>query len=213
MRLLTATLQRLFQFRLTLIALVIAGGWFPTVSCADMISHSVVRGSLNALTPYSYRLADALMRGIDIKVVNGDMDTIRSEPILPATFVNLTSLEPESVLGRVIAQQVASRFTQRGYRVVEAKLMRRELAMQDGTGELLLSRKARHLNRTVRAALFITGTYVISSKSVFLNAKVIDAQDHHIIVSADAEMAIQGNIKELVRMDRGSRKKVLTDKP
>ncbi len=201
-----AVMQRLISWPATLALLLVIGG-FPAVSRADMVI------PMSAATPYSYRLADNLIRGIDLKVVNGEIESIRGESILPATFVDLTTLEPESVLGRVIAQQVASRFTQRGFRVIEAKVKNRRLAMEDGAGELLLSRRARHLQRAVQAALFLTGTYTVSNKSVFLNAKVIDARDNHVIVSADAEMAIHGNIKELVRMDRGSPKKALTDRP
>jgi hypothetical protein len=67
-------------------------------------------------------------------------------PLLVATIVNIDSLGQSSRFGRLISEQVATRLTQQGYSVVEMKL-RNDVYIQEGTGELLLSRDVRNLSK------------------------------------------------------------------
>ena len=70
------------------------------------------------LTAASYGAADKLIEGSQYGLA-------RDRNIVVATFVNINDLEDSSTLGRLIAEQVSSRLTQVGYRVVELKLRNR----------------------------------------------------------------------------------------
>ena len=69
------------------------------------------------LVTESYVSADALLSQVPWLKEN-------RQPLLTGTFVNVNSLEDSSALGRIVAEQMSSRFAQQGFTMVELKLRR-----------------------------------------------------------------------------------------
>jgi TolB-like protein len=142
------------------------------------------------LVTASYRAADAL----------SDQTPWLKEshqPLLTATFVNVNALEDSSGLGRIIAEQVASRFAQQGFTMIEMKL-RSSVFIKEGAGEFVLSRSVRDISRTHNAAAVVAGTYAVGRYSVYVSARLIRATDSVILASYDYNLPLGPNTKALL---------------
>lgn len=96
------------------------------VGCASSADDAPVRPIIRDanLVEASYSAADALlMRAPWLKE--------QRAPLLAATFVDINNLETSSGLGRVIGEQVGSRFAQKGFTVIEIK-MRNNIFVAEG---------------------------------------------------------------------------------
>ena len=76
-----------------------------------------------------------------------------------ASFVNVNNLEESSSFGRIIAEQITSRFTQLGHKVIELKLRQNSIFIKEGQGEFILSRDVHELSKTYNASAVVVGTY------------------------------------------------------
>lgn len=142
------------------------------------------------LVDASYAAADALLeRAPWLKE--------RREPLLATTFVDINNLETSSALGRVIGEQVGSRFAQKGYTVIEIK-MRSNIFVAEGTGELMLSRSVREISQSHNAAAVITGTYAVARQSVYVTARLIRATDNLVLAAYDYVLPYGPDAKALV---------------
>lgn len=97
----------------------------------------------------------------------------KSAPIVVATLVNIDNLEQSSTLGRIVSEQVATRFANMGYMVKEVKL-RGTLFVKSATGELLLSRELKDISASHKAQAVVVGTYSDAKEYVYLNIKLVD---------------------------------------
>lgn len=118
----------------------------------------------------NYAAADAM-----IKTSSGVLD--RTAPIIVATLVNIDSLEQSSTLGRSVSEQVASRLANMGYMVKEVKL-RGTLFVKSSTGELLLSRELKDISAVYKAQAVVVGTYSNAHQYLYLNLKLVDANNN-----------------------------------
>ena len=109
-----------------------------------------------------------------------------SSPLIVASFVNVDDLEESSSFGRMIAEQVASRFTQKGQPVIELKLRQNSIFMSKGKGEFMLSRDLREVSRTYNAAAVVVGTYAEWGDRLYVSARVVRPADNLILAAADA---------------------------
>lgn len=121
----------------------------------------------------------------------------RREPLLAATFVDINNVETSSGLGRVIGEQLGSRFAQQGFTVVEIK-MRSNIFVAEGTGELTLSRSVREISQSHNAAAVIAGTYAVARQSVYVTARLIRATDNLILASYDYVLPLGPDAKALL---------------
>jgi len=119
------------------------------------------------------------------------------QPLLTATFVNVNSLENSSGLGRIIAEQVASRFAQQGFTVIEMKL-RNNIFIKENAGEFMLSRSVQDISRSHNAAAVIVGTYAVGRRSVYVNARLIRANDSLILAAYDYSLPLGPDTKALL---------------
>ena len=78
--------------------------------------------------------------------------------ILAATFVDLDDVTNASPLGRLLGETASARLTQRGHTVVNMKVRRDSVAINEA-GEFLLSRDARQLSMDYDAKALLVGTY------------------------------------------------------
>ncbi|RUQ31675.1 MAG: hypothetical protein EKK68_07290 [Candidatus Competibacteraceae bacterium] len=138
----------------------------------------------------NYGAADALlMRASWLKE--------RREPLLAATFVDINNLEVSSGLGRVIGEQLGSRFAQQGFTVIEIK-MRNNIFVREGSGEFALSRSVKEISQSHNAAAVIAGTYAVGRQSVFVNARLIRATDNLVLASYDYVLPMGPDAKALL---------------
>ena len=107
----------------------------------------------------------------------------RTAPILYTSFVELSRLNTTSRLGMLLGDQVASRFSQHGHRLIELKLMKNAIVMKQNTGEFALSRDSRRIMDMHDAQAVLVGTYTLSGDRIFISARLVGAEDN-IILSA-----------------------------
>jgi TolB-like protein len=138
----------------------------------------------------SYNTADAMLSQVPWLREN-------RQPLLTGTFVNVNSLEDSSALGRIVAEQISSRFAQQGFTMVELKL-RRNVFIKTQGGEFMLSREVKNLSRLHNAAAVIAGTYAIGRRNVYVSARLIRAADNLIIASHDYALPMGPDTKALL---------------
>ncbi|MBF0143330.1 MAG: hypothetical protein HQL57_08025 [Magnetococcales bacterium] len=124
----------------------------------------------------TYRAADSMVRQL------GD-SLRRGEVILPTSFVNQNDFEKTSPMGRLLASQIASRFTQAGFPVVEIKL-RRNLLLQKNRGQFLLSSDLDQIRNTHKVDAVLTGTYLLAETRVHVSAQLVRLKDG-VVLAAD----------------------------
>ncbi|MFZ1326391.1 MAG: FlgO family outer membrane protein [Candidatus Contendobacter sp.] len=142
-------------------------------------------------------LVDANHSAADALLTRAPWLKERREPLLAATFVDINNLELSSALGRVIGEQIGSRFAQQGFTVVEMK-MRNNIFVAEGTGELMLSRSIREISQSHNAAAVIAGTYAVARQSVYVTARLIRATDNLVLASYDYVLPYGPDAKALV---------------
>lgn len=143
------------------------------------------------LVAANYRAAEALLAQIRPLMTSG-------QPLLTATVVNIDILEKSSTLGRLISEQVAGRFTQAGYRMVEMKFGN-AVYMKRDQGELMLTREISNLAKTHDAQAVVVGTYGESNDFVFVNLKVIQPTTNVVLAVHDYVMPLDISTKSLLR--------------
>ena len=183
-----------------------------------MIENLILRGVAAALVAVSLGMVGCASSGDDVPVrpVIHDANLIeknygagdallmkaswlkeRREPLLAATFVDINNLEMSSGLGRVIGEQLGSRFAQQGFTVIEIK-MRNNIFVREGSGEFALSRSVKEISQSHNAAAVIAGTYAVGRQSVFVNARLIRATDNLVLASYDYVLPMGPDAKALL---------------
>ena len=119
------------------------------------------------------------------------------QPLLTGTFVNVNSLENSSGLGRIITDQIASRFAQKGFTMIEVTL-RNNIFVKENAGEFVLSRAVQDISRSHNVAAVIAGTYAVGRNSVYVSARLIRAADSLILAGYDYSLPLGPETKALV---------------
>lgn len=144
------------------------------------------------ITKLSYAAADKLIAQLGGTLTN-------EHPIVVATVVNINDLENSSPLGRLVSEQVASRFAQGGFRIIELKL-RNKIYMKRNEGELLLTREIRDIAKQHKARAIIAGTYTESSKQIFVNLKLIDLETILVTAAVDYALDKDETVRSLLKV-------------
>ena len=164
-------------------------------ACADGPAKKVEptweQAANNPLVPANYRAADALLAQIRPSVGNG-------QPLIMATVVSIDALEKSSTLGRLISEQVAGRFTQAGYRMIEVKFGN-AIYMKRDQGELMLTREISNLAKSHDAQAVVVGTYGESNDYVFVNLKIVQPSTNTVIAVHDYVMPLDSSMRSLLR--------------
>lgn len=119
-------------------------------------------------------------------------------PIGVTTFVNIDDLYSTSTFGRMVAEQVMSELTMKGYDVVE---LRHSDALQflNPGGEFALSRDIATVRRERELGGVVVGTYVVSPVRVYLNARLVDPSSSLVLSAGSVEMSKTGEIARMLR--------------
>jgi TolB-like protein len=128
------------------------------------------------LVSSGYYIADRLISNLK-QPIN------REDSIIVATFVNINNLKKSSTFGRMIAEQVSSGLSQRGYKVKEIKLRQNTIFMEEGEGEFLLSRNLLDISKKHNASAVVVGTYGEAYNAMYVSARVINPSDSLIVSS------------------------------
>jgi TolB-like protein len=175
----------------------IAKGWLIAVlallgGCADLYSQPSASASAVEDTDIrgaNYAAAEQLVGS------GGGLD--RRANLVGATFVNIIDLDDSSAMGKLIAEQIGSRLTQLGYRMVELKL-RNDIFIQERGGEYMLSRTVQDISAEHDAQAVIAGTYAVARDRVYVKASVIEPSSNVVMASYDYELPLGRNLRALL---------------
>jgi TolB-like protein len=141
-----------------------------------------------------------------IAYVAGDMlegnllyDLDRTLPIISTSFVNLDDLNETSAFGRLIGEQIASRLSQHGYKVVDLRLSNGKVLVKEKNGELALSREMKRINKSHDAQAVIVGTYCIAENWAFVSTRLVSTLDNSILSSYNFSIRMGGLLRALVK--------------
>lgn len=120
-------------------------------------------------------------------------------PIGITTFVNIDDLYTTSTFGRMYGEQLMSELAMRGFDVIE---LRHSDALQflSTDGEFALSREVSSVRPVRELGGVVVGTYVVSPKRVYVNARLVDPASSLVVSAGSVEMS---KSKEIARLLRG----------
>ncbi len=139
------------------------------------------------MTSVNYKAAEKLL--LDAKLPLGSA-------IIMATVVNIDDIENSSTLGRVISEQMSSRFVQNGMNVIEMKF-RENVYIKQNTGELMLTREIGKIAKTHSANAVIVGTYAMSNSAVYVNLKIINPSTNVVIAATDYILPMNRDVEDM----------------
>jgi TolB-like protein len=125
-----------------------------------------------------------------------------ADPLIVASFVNVNNLEESSSFGRIIAEQIASRFAQRGQPVIELKLRHNSIFISEGKGELMLSRDLREISKTHNASAVVVGTYADGRDRLYVSARIVRPTDNIVVSSYDYGIPMGTNTMNVMLRNR-----------
>lgn len=131
----------------------------------------------------SMLIAKRTYDAVDNLLERSQLTIEKNKPLVVATVVNVSNLEQSSSLGRLMTEQISGRAVQLGYQVTEPKL-RNSFAIK-GSGELVLSRDADLLKRSLTAQAVIAGTYAVGHEAVHVNLKLLELDTGRVLSSSD----------------------------
>ncbi len=147
----------------------------------ELPSHHIVKGDLVSI---GYDVADRLISNLKQPINSGDS-------IVVATFVNINNLNESSTFGRIFAEQIASRLSQRGYKVKEVKFRQDTIFMQEGEGEFLLSRDLQVISKKHNASVIVVGTYGELYDKTYVSARIINPSNGLLVSSCDFGLPLE----------------------
>lgn len=148
-----------------------------------------ILGANTNLVQFSYTIADHLAERAMPPLVPRAPDM----PILVTTFVDNNNLEKTSNFGRVLQEQVASRFVQLGYTVREIKLTD-TLSMQQRSGETILSRDLTKISNEQQAQAIMVGTVSMANQTLYISARLINPVNKNILATDDYKLCMDDDI-------------------
>lgn len=172
------------------IALFLIAGCSTPRSRVAAPSEHVMSGDL---VSSGYSITDKLLSQSKIQISPSDV-------ILVASFVDINNLTKSSTFGRMLAEHVSSRLSQRGYKVIDMRLRTDSVFMEEGKGEFLLSRDLREVSKTHNASAVVVGTYGESARGIYVSARIINPSDSTVISYCDYGLVLPpGTLAALTR--------------
>ena len=167
------------------------------MGCAAQHTYTGTDYSDGNLVAVGYTIADQLAAPEGFARSIGPSDLL-----IVASFVNVNNLEESSSFGRIIAEQITSRFVQRGHKVIELKLRQDSIFIREGHGEFLLSRDIRALSKTYSAAAVVVGTYAEGGDRLYVSARIVRPTDNIIISAYDAGIPMDAMAMNIMLQSR-----------
>ena len=178
-----------------------------TTGCSANLKN--VRTS-DSLVGASYYIADTLENNLSHPISPNDS-------LLVASFVNVNRLERSSSFGRIISEQIASRFAQKGYKIIEMRLRENTVNIKEKEerkgegenaegglkekGEFLLSRELRAISKGHNCSAVIVGTYAEGYQTLYVSARIVRVWDGEVIASSDYGIRMSFKAMEILLRD------------
>ncbi|MEO5328033.1 MAG: FlgO family outer membrane protein [Magnetococcus sp. THC-1_WYH] len=169
---------------------LLVGGCLPEMASYPLVSQPLSVYQAPDVKLAVYQAADAMMISIQEKVH-------KRATILPASFVDEQNMDETTPLGRMLSRQMAGRFTQSGYKVLEVKL-RNNLLLQKGKGQFLLSEELSKIRETNEAHLVLAGSYSVAKNRVFVSTQLIRISDGVTLAAEDFSMEMTPDVRKLL---------------
>lgn len=125
-------------------------------------------------------------------------ETFQDRPLLVATIVDVNDTRVSAPLGRTLSEQYSSALANAGLNVREIKL-RGDVFVQEGTGELLLSREVQNVAKSQNSSLVLVGTYSAASRLTYISLKLVRTEDSRIISAYDYALPNNRDIRRLLQ--------------
>lgn len=121
--------------------------------------------------------------------------------VLGTSFANIDNLDDSSTLGRLIGDSLAGELAEQGYKLLEIRL-RDSLFVQQGNGELMLSRELLDISSAHNAKSVLVGTYAVGGEYVYVNARMIDTVSSQVMAAHDFRVPMNRDVKKLLNSGR-----------
>ncbi len=154
-------------------------------------------GNDTDLIKFSYNVADTLIQRAMPPLIPRHPDM----PILVTTLVDNNNLSRTSRFGRVLQEHIASRFVQLGFTVKEIKLTN-TLQIDQGSGEIILSRDLSLLTGAQQAQAIFAGTISHTSDIMYISTRIINPVNSNIIAADDYRLCMDENILAMFGLQR-----------
>ncbi len=176
---------------------------FLTTSCSGLNCTSLesLLGTDKNLISFSYSIAEELVETAHPPIIPMNP----KQPIIITSFVDNNNLKETSRFGRTLQEHISSRLVQLGYTVREIKL-RKDIYIKPREGETALSRHLENIRNNFTAQALLVGTYSISGRIMYINAKLVRPKDSMIIASKDYRLCMDDNILAMFNLKRTSGK-------
>ena len=113
-------------------------------------------------------------------LANAREEIIDEVTVTVSTFVNLNHLYTTSGLGRYLAEQMMHELQAVGLDVVDVR-MTPAMMISEGFGEYAMSRDMAELSYVHPGDAMLVGTYTVSNKEIFINARLLRNQDGMVL--------------------------------
>ncbi|MBN2809109.1 MAG: hypothetical protein JXR80_06415 [Deltaproteobacteria bacterium] len=118
------------------------------------------------------------------------------EVLVVTSFVRLDDFSKTSRFGLLLAEQLLSRLTGRGYLLRETRMQ--NIFYQAPGGEFVLSREFAKVAQELDAKLVLLGTYLEARDHVLVNTRLVDFQKRAVLASYDCQLVKTSDIAELL---------------
>ncbi len=123
--------------------------------------------------------------------------------VLVTSLVNLEDLDKTCAFGRLTTQQIGSRLSQHGFKVLEPRLSS-TLRFENREGEFMLTRESmRLLSTEYDAHAVMVGTYSESKDRVFLSVRVVRLNDSAVMAAYEYFLPKNDDVQALMGVGRG----------
>lgn len=144
----------------------------------------------NQFVAANYKAADTLLTQLSGRL-------LAEKPLIMATVVNIDALDQTSTLGRLVSEQISTRLSQGGLKMVEMKL-RNNVYLKRNQGELMLTREIGEVAQNHNAQAVVVGSYAETSDMVFINIKVVQPQNNFVLAGHDYVLAKEGIVRSML---------------
>jgi TolB-like protein len=111
---------------------------------------------------------------------------MRSRALVVTDFVDLSTLNETSQLGRLLAQNLMHEMQLRNWSVTDITF--RKNILIESSGEFSLSRDVKQLKPPAQTGSIITGTYVNTAEGLILNVRMIQVISGAVVSTAQVKL-------------------------
>ena len=123
--------------------------------------------------------------------------------ILATAMVEMDNLGKSSAFGRISMQQIASRVSQHGFKVLDVRMTEAMSISRDG--EFMLSRDtANLLAREHNAHAVLVGVYTPAGNKIYVSVRALRLTDNAVLAAYEYYLPMQGDTQQLLAGGGGS---------